>query len=315
MAAYVARRVLMLIPVLLGVSLLVFSLVRIIPGDAVTAQLQEAANPVSVAQARKVLGLDKPFVEQYFTWLGGALHGDFGQSLWNYGASAGGEIRTRFPVTLELASLTIIVVVLIAIPGGIIAAVRQDRWIDQGIRFFSVLGLSIPNFWLATLLIVLPASYFHYFAPVAYQSFLTDPWTNLRQFTLPAVALGLHSSAVALRMTRSAMLDVVHQDYVRTARAKGLTSRVIIWRHALRNALIPVVTIIGNQLAILLGGTLVIEQIFSLPGLGRLTFDAIRHRDYPQIQADVLVLAGIVVLVNLAVDLSYAYLDPRIRYG
>lgn len=314
MQAYIARRVLMVIPVLLGVSLLVFSLVRIIPGDAVTVQLQEAANPVSAAEARAQLGLDKPFAQQYVTWLGRAVRGDFGQSFWTYGVSASSQIRERAPMTIELALVTIVVVVVVALPGGIASALHQDRWPDQVIRFFSVLGLSVPNFWLATLLIVLPATYFGYFPPVAYANFIDDPWTNVRQVAVPAIALGLHSSAVAMRMTRSTMLEVIRQDYVRTAHAKGLSPRVVIWKHALKNALIPVVTIVGNQFALLLGGTLIVEQIFSLPGLGRLTFDAIRHRDYPQIQANVLVLATIVVMINLIVDLTYAYLDPRIRY-
>jgi len=313
---YVIKRLLLNIPVLLLVSLIVFSLMRLIPGDAVIAQVGGTGNiPKSELQGlRKELGLDRPFVVQYAIWLGNALHGDFGKSLWTRG-STWGRLANALPITAEIAGLAIVVGILLAIPIGVLSATRQNTWVDYFGRLFAITWLSLPDFWLGTLVIVLPALWWKYHAPIGFVPFTKDPATNLEQILPPAIILGLRLSSTSMRLTRSSMLEVLRQDFVRTARAKGLTERATIIRHTLKNALLPVVTIIGGQLAFLAGGTVVLETLFTLPGMGQLTFASIGQRDYTQIQMNVMFLAVILLTANLITDLTYGWFDPRIRFA
>src|SRR5262249_45961314 len=280
MRAYVIKRLLLFIPTLLGVSILVFALIRMLPGDAALTKLEATSDAAAIAKARAQLGLDRPAYRQYVTWAGHALRGDFGTSFWT-GRSVLGMLGSAFPVTLELAFLACLFAVCLALPLGIVAALTRGSWIDQGIRLLATLGLALPAFWIATLAILLPSLYLGWLAPIGYVSLLEDPAKHLQQILIPAAVLGFALSATTMRMTRSQMLEVLRQDYVRTAWAKGLRGRSVVVRHALKNALIPVLTIVGNQLGALLGGTVIIESIFSLPGLGRLTLDAVTQRDYP----------------------------------
>ena len=312
MHQYVLRRLLLTIPVLVGVTLLTAGLIRLVPGDAVLVKLEESGHVADLEAARQALGLDRSFPEQYFTWLWGVLRGDFGTSFIT-DQPVLPQLLRALPVTVELAVLSLVVAFCIGVPIGAISAVRADAWPDYVGRLLSIAGLSMPSFWIGTLVLLYFAIWFRWIPPISYVPFFEDPWRNLQQFMVPAVALGAHFSAVAMRMTRSALLEVVRQDYIRTAYAKGLRERSVLLRHALKNAMVPVVTILGVQFGYLLGGTVLIETIFSMPGLGRLTLDAITQRDYPQLQADVLVVAVMVVAVTLAVDLSYGWLDPRIR--
>lgn len=315
MRQYILKRILLTIPVLLGVSLFIFSLVRLVPGDIVVLMLQESGNVSSEAaeQLRVELGLDKPFYIQYVVWLKKVFAGDFGESLWSRQPVLN-ELVKRIPITIELASLSMIFAILISIPVGVISALKQDKFADYAARSFSVAGISMPSFWIGTLLILLPSLWFAWSPPIIFRPIWKDPVSNLQQMIFPAIALGFNISAVSMRMTRSALLEVLRQEYIRTAWAKGLTGKLVIMRHALKNSMIPVITILGNQFGTLLGGTMIIETVFSLPGVGRLTVDSIFQRDYPQIQANVLFIALIFVFINLVVDILYAWLDPRIRY-
>ncbi len=313
MREYVIRRVLLLVPVMLLVSLMVFSIIRLVPGDAVELMMVESGNVRDLERAREQLGLTRPIHEQYLVWVSNVVRGEFGHSLWT-GRSVRDEILQRLPVTFELALLAMLISLAIAVPAGIVSAIRQDRWPDYAGRLVSIAGLSIPDFWSATLIIGFSSIWFHWMPRPGYIPFLQDPATNLQQFVLPALTLGAVLSASVMRMTRSQMLEVLRQDYMRTAWAKGLQERAVIVRHGLKNAMIPVITIMGVQFGYLMGGTVVMEVIFSLPGLGKSTLDAILQRDYPQLQANVLVAAAIMVTMNLLVDLFYAWFDPRIRY-
>lgn len=312
MQQYVIRRVLLVFPVLIGVTLLVAGLIRIVPGDAVLVKIEEAGHIEDLEGARRALGLDRSFPEQYLGWLAGAVRGDLGNSFIT-DRPVSGEVLRALPVTIELAVLSLLVAFVIGVPIGVVSAARHGQWPDHLGRLLSIGGLSMPSFWIATLVVLYSAIWFRWIPPIVYVPFAQDPVSNLQQFAVPAVALGAHFSAVAMRMTRSAMLEVIRQDYVRTAYSKGLRERVVLVRHGLRNALVPVITILGVQFGYLLGGTVLIETIFNMPGLGRLTLDAITQRDYPQLQGNVLVVALMVVTVTLAVDLSYGWLDPRIR--
>jgi peptide/nickel transport system permease protein len=316
MTEYILRRILLVIPVMLGVSLLVFASIRIVPGDAVDVLLAErfGRDEKLIADLRAQLGLDRPGPEQYVRWMSQVVRGDLGNSLINK-RPVGDQIRSALPVTFELLIISVIVGVLIAIPGGVLAAVRQDRWLDYILRITTVGFISIPNFVIASLLVLMPALWFRYAPPPAYVAPWSDPLRNLQQFIFPGLALGIGFSATLLRMTRSSMLEVLREDYVRTAWAKGLRERVVVFRHALKNAMIPPITVIGSNIATLIGGTVIIENIFNLPGLGRLTLDSIGNRDYTQLQGNVLFIAFTVVMINLVVDISYAWFDPRIRYG
>ncbi|OAI39027.1 hypothetical protein AYO38_08475 [bacterium SCGC AG-212-C10] len=315
MARYIVKRLLFSLLVLFIISIVVFSAVRAIPGDVCKIVL--ATPDVDQQQCdaiREELGLDKSPPAQYVEYMGGLLTGDWGTTLLSK-QSVWGQIQSRIPLTLELTLLSTLFALAIAIPIGVISAIKQDGPLDYLLRFATIGWLSIPSFWLGTMLIVLPAKWWGYAPPVGYVEFWVDPLKNLEQLYLPAFALGLALSASLARVTRSAMLEVLRQDYIRTARSKGLRERVIVARHALRNAMIPVVTLFGIQVGVLFGGTVVLESIFSLPGLGNLTLSAVTIKDYPEVQGLVIFFAAILVSINLLVDLSYAWFDPRIRYS
>ncbi len=315
MAKYLLRRLLLAIPVLLLSSLIVFGLMRVMPGDALIALMGESGNigERELAHVRQQLRLDLPYYEQYALWLWQLVSLQPGDSIFT-GEPITVSLAKAIPVSLELAALALILGLVIAVPIGVISASRQNTVSDYAGRVVAVSGLSLPDFWLATLVITFAALWFHWIPPIGYTSFWDSPWRNLQQFLLPAAVLGFRLSAATMRMTRSTVLEVLREDYVRTAWAKGLAGRIVVYKHALKNALIPVVTIVGGQLAVLLAGTVVVESIFALPGMGRLTVEAILYRDYPVVQTNVMLGAATLVTLNLPVDLSYAWLDPRIRY-
>jgi peptide/nickel transport system permease protein len=315
MRTYVARRIAQGLLVLWLVSLLIFSLVRILPGDAVIMQLDQAAAPTPdvLKRARQELGLDRPFLAQYRTWMANAVQGDLGRSLITRRPVAQ-ELLKRINLTTHLAVLSVIVALLIALPIGVLSAVRQDTASDYFGRLFAILGLSLPDFWLATVVITFLAIWFQWIPPIGFAPLWQDPARCLSQLLIPALIIGARLAAVSMRMTRSSLLEVLRQDYVRTARAKGARERAVIVRHALKNAFIPVVTVVGQQFSVLLGGTVIVEVIFLQPGVGSLMLDAVLLRDYTLIQGAVLFFAAVIVVTNLLVDLSYAWLDPRIRY-
>jgi len=320
MATYLINRFLLLVPTVFLVSVAIFVLLRAVPGDAIFSMLSSGESGEGAlgsdvyAQLRSQYGLDRPLWEQYLTWALSVLRGDWGKSIYS-SESVFVELARRLPTTAELATLTLFISMAIGIPVGVLSAVRQGSFLDYLGRISTVAFLSMPNFWLGTLIILVPAMVWRYFPPVTYVSPFEDPLSNLRQFLPPALALGAQSSAVVARMTRSTMLEVLRQDYIRTAWAKGLRGSEIHRRHALKNALIPVITIAGLQFGSLLGGTVIIESLFGLPGLGQLALAAIQNRDYPQVQANVVIFACVYVVINLMVDLAYGWLDPRIRYG
>jgi peptide/nickel transport system permease protein len=266
-----------------------------------------------LAQVRQQLHLDLPYYEQYGIWLWQLVSLRPGDSIFT-GEPITTSLAKAVPVTLELTLLALVLGLVIAVPIGVLSATRQDTASDYIGRVVAVSGLSLPDFWLATLVITFAAIWFHWIPPIGYTSFWDSPWRNLQQFLLPAAVLGFRLSAATMRMTRSTVLEVLREDYVRTARAKGLGGRIVVYKHALKNALIPVVTIVGGQLGVLLAGAVVVESIFALPGMGRLTVEAILYRDYPVVQTNVMLVATTLVTLNLLVDLSYAWLDPRIRY-
>jgi peptide/nickel transport system permease protein len=315
MHKYVLRRLLLALPVLVLSSLIVFGLMRVMPGDALILLMGESGNvgEKELAKLRRDLGLDRPYHEQYAIWLWQMVSLNPGESIFtNEPISV--SLRKAIPVTLELAALAMMIGLVVAVPIGVLSATRQDSTSDYVGRMVAVSGLSLPDFWLATLVITFAAIWFHWIPPIGYVSLWDSPWKNLQQFVLPAAVLGFRLSAATMRMTRSTVLEVLREDYVRTAWAKGLAGRIVVYKHALKNALIPVVTIVGGQLGVLLAGTVVVETIFALPGMGRLTVEAILFRDYPVVQTNVMLVAATLVTLNLVVDLTYAYLDPRIRY-
>jgi peptide/nickel transport system permease protein len=315
MHKYVIRRLLLAIPVLLLSSVIVFGLMRVMPGDALTALMGESGNvsEKDLLKLRKDLGLDLPYYKQYGIWVWQMVTLNPGHSIFTNEPIAV-ALRKSIPVTLELATLAIILGLLIAIPVGVISATRQDKPSDYAGRLVAMSGLSLPDFWLGTLVITFAAIWFQWIPPIGYVSFWENPWKNLQQFLLPAGVLGFRLASATMRMTRSTLLEVMREDYVRTAWAKGLGERIIIYKHALKNAMIPVITLVGGQFGTLLAGTVIVEVIFALPGMGRLTVEAILFRDYPVVQTNVMLVAATLVTLNLLVDLSYAYLDPRIRY-
>jgi peptide/nickel transport system permease protein len=316
MAQYILKRFLWMIPTLFGVAVLIFLLLRVVPGDVVevrfVAQGQFSSQEV-LAIERAKLGLDKPIWQQFTTWMWGLLHFDFGVSMWT-GAPITEELELRFALSLQLALMATLVATLLALPLGILAAVKQDTWVDYAVRVFSIAGLAMPSFWLGILMILAMLIVFKWLPPMVYTPFWVNPWENLAQLIWPALAVGYRYSAVATRMMRSAMLEVLREDYIRTARAKGLWLKLILTRHALKNAMLPVVTVIGLEFAFLLGGLVVTEQVFNLNGLGLLFVEAISHRDYTLTQALVLLVAAVFIFVNFATDIAYAWLDPRIRF-
>jgi peptide/nickel transport system permease protein len=303
-----------LVLVLFGVSVIVFLMIRLIPGDAVAIMLgaNTEVTPERIAEMRGRIGLDKPIVEQYLAWAGGLLHGDLGTSLWT-GRPVAGEILVHLGPTLELTVLALLIGAVLAVPLGCLMAQSRGRAADVAMRVGAIAGLTIPSFWLGIVLILLLAQVAPGFASLGYAPFREDPLGNLQRMVLPAFALGLPILANLSRLVRSAMLDALSQDYIRTARAKGAPERAVVYRHALRNALIPFVTSVGIQTGYLLGGAIVVEQVFAIPGLGRLILGAIAERNYPLIQSTILVVTAGFVLVNFAVDLLYGLIDPRVR--
>jgi peptide/nickel transport system permease protein len=315
MGAYLIRRLGLAAITVLGVSFLTFSSVRLIPGDVVDV-LTSGSGVTHVAskdELRKRLGLDRPLPVQYVSWMTDIARGDFGRSLIS-NDSVAANIRAYLPVSFELGLIATFFGMLIGVPIGIISASRQDSPIDYLLRSFSVGMLAIPGYWIATLIIVYGALWLSWTPPIIYIRFTDDPWGNIRQFLLPGALLGITSSASLMRLTRTTMLEVLRQDYIRTAWSKGLRERVVIVRHALKNALIPVVTLMGLSLATIAGGTVIFEQIFNLPGMGRYLYLSVNQRDYPAVQGVVLVFAIVVILSNLVTDIAYGLLDPRIRY-
>jgi peptide/nickel transport system permease protein len=311
---YIITRILAAIPVLAAMSILIFAGVRVIPGDVCriilqSPEVEEAQCDVLYAR----LGLDQPVVEQYVTWVGNALTGDFGTSLIS-DRSVWSQIEGRLGVTIELALLSVLLAVGVGIPVGVYSALKRDKAGDYVLRILTIAWLSMPSFWIATLLITFPAKWWGYAPPVAYESFFADPISNLEKLFLPALSLALTLAGGVARITRSTMLEVLRQDYIRTARAKGLGESVVLSRHALRNAMLPVITVLGLQLGALLGGTVIIESIYALPGLGTLLLGSVTLKDFPQVQGIVLFFAVVVVALNILVDLSYGLIDPRVRY-
>jgi peptide/nickel transport system permease protein len=321
MRNYVLQRVVLMVPQLVGVSILVFALVRVIPGDVALLMVAggqggdaPAGSQATMDAIRQSLDLDKPLHVQYGLWLGKVVQGDLGASYWTKRPIVE-EIGRALPVTIELALLSLAISILIGLPIGIISAIRQDTAADYLGRLFSIGALSLPEFWIGTMLILLPLLWFGWIPPIRYTPLFVDPWANLLQVLFPAAALGLHNSGPIMRIVRSSMLEVLRQDYVRTAWAKGLRESTVVSRHALKNAAIPVLSLIGVRLGRLLGGTVVMEQIFVIPGMGLLVLSAISERDYPLLQALIILFAAIFLVVNLIVDVLYAWLDPRIRYA
>ncbi|UCH48785.1 MAG: ABC transporter permease [Betaproteobacteria bacterium] len=319
MYSYLVRRLIALVPTLLFASMIVFSVVRLVPGDIIDLMLSESdfgADTVETrAELEKALGLDKPIYVQYFEWIGGILFRfDFGNSLWQ-NTPVIDDIAERMPYTIELGVLSLLIALLVAIPIGIYSAVRQETIGDYAGRTVSILGLAVPSFWIGTMVVILPAIWWGWSPPTEVVPFFEDPVANLQVFIIPSLILGFSLSAVTMRMTRTMMLEVLRQDYVRTAWAKGLTERVVVLRHALKNALIPVVTLIGLLVPFLFGGAVIIEQIFTIPGMGQLLLDSVSTRDYPLITGITLIIGFLIIVLNLVIDLCYAYLDPKVRYG
>ena len=316
MKSYVLRRLLALIPTLILASIIVFVTVRLIPGDIIELMLSQndlSADAKSREQVVAALGLDKPMWQQYLTWISGiVLHGDLGKSLWQ-GTPVTEQLLARMPVTFELGAIALLVGLIIALPIGIYSAIRQDTAGDYIARSFSILLLAVPSFWLGTMVVVFPSIWWGWSPSVDYIPFSKDPVENVKNLLLPGVVLGAALSAITMRMTRTMMLEVLRQDYIRTAWAKGLTEKLVIVRHALRNALIPVVTLVGLQAPLLIGGAVIIEQIFIIPGMGLLLLEAVQKRDYPIVTGVFLAVGVAVMLINLLVDLTYGLLDPKVR--
>jgi peptide/nickel transport system permease protein len=310
---YFAKRLLVALPSLLLASLIVFTLPRLIPGDVVALMLEEKAYAKDIEELREKLGLNRPLYVQYFEWLGRVVQGDLGESLWTRRPVVE-ELARRLPITLELGLIATFFAIVIALPVGVISATRQDTVRDYVARSGAILGLSVPGFWLATLVIVLPAIWWGWRPLTGFVELSVDPVAHFGQMILPGLILGIAAAASLMRLTRGMLLEVLRQDYVRTAWAKGLAERIIVFKHSLRNAVIPVITVLGIQIAQIIGGSVIIETIFGIPGMGRFLVDAITQRDYPVIQGVNLVVVSVIVLMNLTVDALYATLDPRIRY-
>jgi peptide/nickel transport system permease protein len=314
---YILKRFLLMIPTLLGVAAIIFLLLRVIPGDVVEAKYMsgegQSQSAQVMAEERAKLGLDKPVWQQFAIWTWRVLHLDLGVSMWT-GSPITEEIKLRFALSLQVALMATVFATVLAIPLGIVAALKQDTWVDYAVRIFSIAGLAMPSFWLGIVMILGFLIIFKWVPPMVYTPFWVDPWQNMVQLIWPALAVGYRYSAVATRMTRSSMLEVLREDYIRTARAKGLWLRLILVRHALKNAMLPVITVIGLEFAFLLGGLVVTEQVFNLNGLGLLFVEAISRRDYTLTQALVLLVASTFIFVNFLVDILYAWIDPRIRH-
>ncbi|PYM19268.1 MAG: glutathione ABC transporter permease GsiC [Candidatus Rokuibacteriota bacterium] len=316
MARYLVVRLYSMVLTLLGLTVLVFLMLRLVPGTVVEQMIGADAvvSPAMVAELKRFFGLDQPWWLQYARWLGALAHGDLGTS-WRTGKPVASLILERLPVTFELTLLSVGFALLLGVPAGIVSAARRDHAVDNVTRIGALLGLSVPVFWQGTMLILFFSIYLRWMPPVMWVDFLTDPRRNLTIMVLPALCLGTASAANIARTTRAGMLDVLRSEYIRTAAAKGLSRRLVILKHALKNALIPIVTVAGLQVGILLGGTVVVEEVFTLPGVGRLVLWSIYQRDYPLTQSTILFIAVMFMTINLVVDLLYGVLDPRIRYS
>ena len=320
MRTYIGRRLLLFVPTLFGASLLIFVLMRLVPGDIAEILVYQTGSESSAVQKRQIeqirreLGLDRPVATQFLAWLGGAVRGDFGYS-YSQRRPVNEILAERFPRSMELAAITLLLAALWSIPLGVVSAVRQNTWLDYLVRVLSISGLSLPIFFTGVLILYLLVRVFRWLPPLEYVSLTEAPLENLKQLIWPALAQAYYISAPIMRLTRSQMLEVVRQDYVRTARAKGLGEGGVMYRHALRNSLLPVVTFIGWWGGRLLGGVVIMEIIFAVPGMGLALVQAVSYRDYPTVQAIIFVMALIFLAVNLAVDLLYGWLDPRIRYA
>lgn len=316
MNRYVVRRILMSVPTFILTVLFVFMIIRLIPGDPVEIILSQS--PYTTQEAKDSLrayyGLDKPLYEQFVNYLGQLVTGDLGEST-NTESPVTEELRSRLPITMEFGIFAVVIGLIVAIPIGVLSAIRQDSWSDYLSRSFAIFGISVPYFFTALLLIIYPIMWFGWAPPLRWVGPTEDPIGHIHYMFWPALLLGVTLAGSVLRMTRNQMLEVLRQDYIRTAYSKGLRERVVIWRHALRNALIPVITILGLQVGIAVSGTVVLEVLFNMPGLGKFFLQGIFNRDYPAIQGTVLVIASFTLLVNLFVDLCYAWIDPRIKYS
>jgi peptide/nickel transport system permease protein len=316
MARYIVKRLLLMIPTLLGVAVLIFFLMRVVPGDIVEMRFageSAFAQKENLDKERARLGLDQPLWRQFLTWMVGIVRLDFGTSMWT-GSPIIEEIKLRAALSFQLAVMATVIAVVLAIPLGVIAALKQDTWVDYGVRIFSIAGLATPSFWLGIVFILMLLIVFKWLPPMVYTPFWVNPWQNILQLIWPALAVGYRYSAVATRMTRSAMLEVLREDYIRTARAKGLWQKLILSRHALKNAMLPVLAVVALEFAFLMGGLVVTEQVFNLNGLGMLFVESVARRDYTLTQALVMLVAFVFIFVNFTVDLMYAWLDPRIRF-
>lgn len=318
MNTYVLKRFMLFVPTLLLVTLMVFALMRLVPGDPAELLLMgfEGDGQYSQQQLdelRAKLGTDRPLAIQYLSWIWGMLRGDFGVSMY-FDTPISDDLAAKLPITLELAALALMLAFVVAVPLGVISAVRQDTIADYASRIIAIAGVAMPTFWIGILVVYFLVTWFDWLPPLGYADLWNDPWRNLQQMFFPAVALGFYNMALIARVTRSSMLEVFREDYIRTARSKGLREGAVIIRHALKNAFLPILTISGWQVGRLIAGTVVIETIFLVPGMGRLLVDSILHRDYTMIQSIVMVIAFMVLALNLVVDLLYAWLDPRIRY-
>ena len=320
MRTYLIRRLLLLVPTLFIVAVLVFLLIRLIPGDIIDmitdemGPMTERGGSLDREGIEKLLGLDVPMHVQFVRWIGEILQGNLGTSL-REGYPVGEQILAKLPVTLELGALAVIIGLLISLPVGIYSAIRQDTAADYAGRTLAIIGMSVPNFWLGIMVMIYPAIWWGWSPSMELIPFVEDPLGNLRMFIIPSLILGTAMSAGIMRLTRTLMLEVLRQDYVRTAWSKGLNERVVVMRHALKNTLIPLVTAVGGMLPLLVGGSVIMENIFNLPGLGRLLLNALANRDYPVVSGLNLVFATIVMLNILIIDISYAWLDPRVRYS
>ncbi len=316
MQRYIIKRFLLMIPTLLGVAVLVFVLMRIVPGDVVELRYTLEGAAVSqevLAKERARLGLDKPMTQQFAEWMWGILRLDFGKSMWTDNPVTQ-EIALRLQLSLQVAIMATICATILSIPLGILAALKQDTWVDYAIRVFSIAGLAMPSFWFGILIILFLLIYFRWLPPMFFTPFWVDPWANLSQLIWPAVAVGYRYSAVATRMTRSSTLEVLREDYIRTARAKGLWENAVIIRHAMKNAMLPVITVLGLEFAFLVGGLVVTEQVFNLNGIGMLFVESVARRDLTMTQALVVLIGFTFIFVNFVIDLLYAWFDPRIHY-
>src|SRR2546426_303521 len=316
MIKYIVKRLLLMIPTLLGVAVLIFFLMRVVPGDIVELRFageSAFAQKENLDKERARLGLDQTLWKQFLTWMWGIVRLDFGTSMWT-GSPIIEEIKLRATLSFQLAVMATVIAVVLAIPLGVVAALKQDTWVDYSVRIFSIAGLATPSFWLGIVFILMLLIVFKWLPPMVYTPFWVNPWQNMLQLIWPALAVGYRYSAVATRMTRSAMLEVLREDYIRTARAKGLWQKLILSRHALKNAMLPVLTVVALEFAFLMGGLVVTEQVFNLNGLGMLFVESVARRDYTLTQALVMLVAFVFILVNFTVDLMYAWLDPRIRF-